>query len=109
MHIHADYSLKYYFLFWILLFASSLVYIRAHGIDYVAWPRLNPPVDVIYYEGPGFRKHRNGMGFSIPWLNGGKATTGMRWLQQGQGRLKALAAHKLEEIEMGTKTKKRVD
>ena len=63
MHIHADYSLKYYFLFWILLFASSLVYIRAHGIDYVAWPRLNPPVDVIYYEGPGFRKHRNGMGF----------------------------------------------
>ncbi|EJD55532.1 inositol/phosphatidylinositol phosphatase [Auricularia subglabra TFB-10046 SS5] len=104
----SDYSLKYYFIFWILLFVASLSFIRAHGIEYVAWPRLNPPVDVIYYEGPGFRKHRNGMGFSIPWLNG-KGASGVRLLQQGQGRLKALAAHKLEEIEMGTKTKKRVD
>lgn len=106
----SDYSLKYYFIFWIILVAASWSFIVAYGIDYVNWPRLNPPVDVIYYEGPGFRKHRHGMGWNIPWLKSISSTTGMRWLQQGQGRLKTLATHKLEEIEMGTKPRKqRVD
>lgn len=99
-----DYSLKYYFLFWFILLAASWSFIVAHGIDYVNWPRLNPPVDVIYYEGPGFRKYKHGMGWNLPWVKSAKGV-----LQQGQGRLKA-AAHKLEEIEMGTKTRKeRVD
>lgn len=105
-----DYSLHYYFIFWLIIAAAAWTVIVAHGIDYVNWPRLNPPVDVIYYEGPGFRKHRHGMGWNIPWLKSAKGATGMRWLQQGQERLRALAPHKLEEIEMGTKPRKqRVD
>ena len=53
-----DYSLKYYFLLWCLIFFLSFVYIRAHGVEYVSWPRLNPLDDVIYYDGPGFRSRK---------------------------------------------------
>jgi len=54
----ADYSLTYYFLLWCLIFFLSFFYIRAHGVEYVSWPRLNPLDDVIYYDGPGFRSRK---------------------------------------------------
>lgn len=55
-----------------------------NGIDFVSWPKLLPPTDLIYYNGPGFRSARNGMGLgggkdvkvavgkTAKWLNGGK-------------------------------------
>jgi len=61
---------------------------------------------VIYYNGPGFRKHRNGMGWNFGWLNkltGGKSAQAGQWIAQNQAKVKAMASHKLEEIEMGTK------
>ena len=67
-------------------------------------------MDVIYYDGPGYRRYKNGMGWNIPWLKAPKGSSGLRWLQQGQGKLKAIATQKLEEIEMGTRPRKqRVD
>lgn len=53
-----DYSLNYYFLLWCLISLLCFLYIRAHGVEYVSWPRLNPLDDVIYYDGPGFRSRK---------------------------------------------------
>ena len=46
----------------------SLAFIFVHGIDYVNWPRLQPLTDIIYYDGPGYRAHRHGMGLGLPAL-----------------------------------------
>lgn len=77
-----------------------------NGIDFVAWPKLLPPTDVIYYNGPGFRSGRHGMG-----IGGGKdlkaaleKTT--RWLNGGRIR----HASKLDDGDIPLSTmKKRVD
>jgi phosphatidylinositol 4-phosphatase len=76
----------------------------AHGVDYVAWPRLIPPVDAIYYEGPGFRSGQRGKGFKLSFLSK-HGVGGVRRVLET--RTKQLHTTKIEEIEMGTK--KRVD
>jgi hypothetical protein len=90
------YSLFYYFMLWFALLSVALIFMLLHGIDYVAWPRLIPPTDIIYYSGPGYRSGQNGKGL------GGKLMPGMeksRWLTRRV---------KVEEAELGT-VKKRVD
>ncbi|EIM83491.1 uncharacterized protein STEHIDRAFT_149001 [Stereum hirsutum FP-91666 SS1] len=99
----SDYSLFYYFLFWAFIFTVSLTFIFIYGIDYVAWPRLIPPTDVIHYDGPGYRSANKGKGFG---LNVGrlKEGAGAKWLAKpGMRRGDRL----MEEIELGTK--KRMD
>ena len=84
---------------WFALLSVALIFMLLHGIDYVAWPRLNPPTDIIYYSGPGYRSGQNGKGL------GGKlmpSTEKSRWLRSGARRVK------VEEVELGT-AKKRVD
>lgn len=100
--VFQDYSLFFYFLLWISFFAVSSLFIIIHGIDYVSWPRLLPPTDIIYYNGPGFRSGNKGKGLGIPALDVGT------WSNKSRA---TLLAHKrggsrLDEIEMG---KKRVD
>ncbi|THH17404.1 hypothetical protein EW146_g3395 [Bondarzewia mesenterica] len=97
-----DYSLSYYFAFWILILSLSLAFIFIHGIDYVAWPRLLPPTDVIHYNGPGFRSAHNGKGFGMD-IGKLKAGASAQWLASGVRR----TDKQVEEIELGTK--KRVD
>ncbi|KAF7310606.1 SAC domain-containing protein [Mycena chlorophos] len=58
----SDYSLFYYFFIWLTLLTGALIFIVIHGIDYVSWPRLLPSTEYIYYNGPGFRSARHGMG-----------------------------------------------
>jgi len=87
----SDYSLVYYFSIWLALIVFSLGYIFLHGIYYVAWPRLNPPTEAIYYNGPGFRSSRRGFGWLIK-----------------QGGMAPVHRVKLEEVEMGN-IKKRID
>jgi hypothetical protein len=101
----SDYSLFYYFLLWFCFASLSLTFIFIHGIEYVSWPRLIPPTDVIYYNGPGFRSGHNGKGinksnFDAEQLNS-KASA--KWLSTGRKR----TTSRIEEIELGTK--KRVD
>ncbi|CCM01619.1 uncharacterized protein FIBRA_03680 [Fibroporia radiculosa] len=95
----SDYSLFYYFVLWFSLVALSLVFVFAHGIDYVNWPRLVPLTEIIYYNGPGYRSGNNGKGFSIPALNIDKLKAASGSQAKGHRRAKS----KLEEIEMGTK------
>lgn len=73
-----------------------------HGIDYVAWPRLISPTDIIYYSGPGYRSGHNGKGLN------GKSTASIEKsssLRSGPRRVKASM---IEEGELGM-AKKRVD
>jgi hypothetical protein len=50
------------------------------GISYVSWPRLNPPIEVLQYTGPGAHGAQRGRGMTfagmIPFLN--KSSTGVR-------------------------------
>lgn len=83
-HLSTEYSLFYYFLLWFTLLAVAVTYMMINGIDFVSWPKLLPPTDLIYYNGPGFRSARHGMGLrggkdlkvavgkTAKWLNGGK-------------------------------------
>ena len=66
----------------------------------MSWPRLNPPTDIINYDGPGFKAKRKGRGFGLIALSSDKSTTR---LKQNMGKWAG------KEIEMGTLTKKRVD
>lgn len=91
-----DYSLLYYFLLWFSLVALSLIFIFAHGIEYVNWPRLLPLLDIIHYDGPGFRSGHRGKGFGIPALDPRRSPTTPR-LTHKRGN-----TSKLEEIELGT-------
>jgi hypothetical protein len=91
----SDYSLLYYFLLWITLFAASIAYVFLHGTEYVSWPRLIPPTDVLLYTGPGYRARYKGTNIGIPVLDEKKA----KWMTQGRRR----AESKIEEMEMGRK------
>jgi len=97
----SDYSLFYYFLLWFFLFAVAMVFILIHGIEYVAWPRLNPPTDIVYYNGPGYRSGHHGKGLNGQAEPSWKQSKGLA----GSGKR---AKSNVEEVELGT-IRKRAD
>ncbi|TFK76793.1 hypothetical protein BDN72DRAFT_783263 [Pluteus cervinus] len=104
----ADYSRIYFFLVWLVVLALSLIFIVKNGIDYVSWPRLLPPTEIIHYMGPGYRSGYHGMGFKGAAGPGrhhpGKSNS--KWL----GNKKVKVANRVEEMEMGSvSSKKRRD
>ncbi|KAF8317564.1 hypothetical protein DL93DRAFT_2165436 [Clavulina sp. PMI_390] len=104
----STYSLFYYVLFWFTLVALSAVYILGHGLEYVAWPRLNRPTEFLFYEGPGFRSGNHGKGFKIPFNLDRRLVKG--GIRIGGSLTTPISSHrhsKTEEIEMGLK--KRTD
>jgi phosphatidylinositol 4-phosphatase len=86
----SDYSLFYYFVLWFTLMLLSVLFILAHGMDYVSWPKLVPMDDVLYYDGPGKRYGNAGKGIKIEALSS-----------------RRVGKSQIHEIEMGTK--KRID
>lgn len=48
----------------VLVLLGAMYYITAHGVDYVAWPRLQPLSDTINYAGKGYSSGRRGRGFA---------------------------------------------
>lgn len=92
---------------WLVLATFAITFIMIYGIEYVSWPRLIPPTDIIYYEGPGFRSAHHGKGLKGSFVEkfglSGKAFA----VNAVPTRKRALTASKMEEIEMGTK--QRVD
>ncbi|OCH96696.1 hypothetical protein OBBRIDRAFT_830093 [Obba rivulosa] len=103
----SDYSLFYYFLLWFTILALSLVFIFAHGIEYVNWPRLLPLTDIIYYEGPGFRSGHRGKGMGLPVLDSVKNKAGMKARELADSHRRTRS--KLWKLEAGAKEKERVD
>lgn len=108
-NIHSDYSLFYFFLLWFTLLSTSLGFIVVNGIDYVSWPRLIPPTDIIYYNGPGYRSAHNGKGFGNKEIRDGVGRSA-RWLNSGRKRAGSRIGIEEGDIPMGNLgTKKRVD
>jgi hypothetical protein len=60
------------------------------GISYVAWPRLNPPIEVLQYSGPGAHGPQRGRGMTLQ---------GMIPVLGARG--KNVGARKGEEVELG--------
>ncbi|KAF6766085.1 inositol/phosphatidylinositol phosphatase [Ephemerocybe angulata] len=89
-----DYSLIYYFLLWFTVFAAAMAFIIIHGIQYVAWPRLNPLTEIIYYNGPGFRSANHGKGLQATAHLDVKRN---KFITAGK-----LHKHAVEEVELGT-------
>jgi hypothetical protein len=92
---------------WFVIASLAVTFMMMHGIEYVSWPRLVPPTDIIHYKGPGFRSAHNGKGFPGPLahkldLSGQLNGFGARLLLNGRKR--ALTVSGMEEG-----TKKRVD
>ncbi|KAL7412892.1 SacI homology domain-containing protein [Mrakia frigida] len=80
--------------FWTLIALFSAVYIWANGINYVSWPRLNPPLEVLNYDGPGFRTTQHGRGFHLKkprWGKGRAAQVLKGGVDVVQGGLGAVA------------------
>ncbi|KAI0029153.1 SacI homology domain-containing protein [Vararia minispora EC-137] len=96
----SDYSLLYYFALWFIIFAASLTFIFTYGVDYVSWPRLLPPTDVIQYNGPGYRSARNGMGFGID-VGALKEGASAQWMARRP--IVRRTDKQVEEMELGTK------
>lgn len=90
-----------------MLLLLALAFIFAHGMEYVAWPRLNPLTDVINYDGPGLRAKGKGRGVGLPGLG----FSHKKGLGNAPGVAIKRSASKWvgEEIEMGTLARKRVD
>jgi hypothetical protein len=40
------------------------LWLTAQGVSYVAWPRLNPPIAILAYNGPGAKSMKRGRGLS---------------------------------------------
>ncbi|KZT57104.1 hypothetical protein CALCODRAFT_453422 [Calocera cornea HHB12733] len=96
-------------LLFLLLALLASYFIAAHGVSYVNWPRLNPPLDMLTYAGPGFKEPRHGrgdIGVPLPVLGAGLGAGGGEKGEKGRGRLNS--AMRVEEMEMGA-TKKRTD
>jgi hypothetical protein len=92
---------------WFIIASLAIMFMMMHGIEYVSWPRLIPPTDIIHYEGRGFRSAHNGKGFTGPLakkldLSGQLDGLGARLLLNSRKR--ALTVNGMEEG-----TKKRVD
>lgn len=89
---------------WLVVLAISLLFILGNGIEYVTrmhflrgsladngrhrryvnWPQLNPPDEILQYEGSGFRSRRNGRGKDLLGLQGRRAVA------QAESQLKKL-------------------
>ncbi|GMK56462.1 hypothetical protein CspeluHIS016_0303020 [Cutaneotrichosporon spelunceum] len=61
----SEWSIYSLLLLWVALAFVTGSYIWGNGTSYVAWPRLNPPHEILSYEGPGYRGTRRGRGLSI--------------------------------------------
>lgn len=84
----------------LLTFTASGYYLIAHGVDYVAWPRLSPLTDTINYSGKGYFSGKRGRGFA-----GSHAST-----MGGKHKQLAVATHNEKgERDIETAGKKRVD
>lgn len=62
--------------------------------SYVSWPRLNPPLEVLNYDGPGFRTTQHGRGFHLKkprWGKGRAAQVLKGGVDVVQGGLGAVA------------------
>ncbi|WVQ86222.1 hypothetical protein IAT38_008390 [Cryptococcus sp. DSM 104549] len=96
----------YSFLFlWVALAFFSGSYIWGNGTSYVSWPRLNPPLEVLSWSGPGHRSSPRGRGVSFASIVPLSFFEGRRRAGAGGvgvgGAGGRPAVYKMEEVELG--------
>ncbi|WRT70889.1 uncharacterized protein IL334_007888 [Kwoniella shivajii] len=95
----SDLSIYSFLVLWVFLAFFSSSYIWGNGTSYVSWPRLNPPLEVLSWNGPGARSAARGRGLSlanvVPIFN--KKTSS----STNTGLGSRPAAYKMEEVELG--------
>ncbi|KAL1412466.1 Phosphoinositide phosphatase sac1 [Vanrija albida] len=76
----SEWSIYSFLFLWFILAFISGSFIWGNGISYVSWPRLNPPFEILSYEGQGFKTAKRGRGLSISSVvpGVGKRKTGRR-------------------------------
>ncbi|KAF8649823.1 hypothetical protein AX16_005588 [Volvariella volvacea WC 439] len=105
----ADYSRLTFFLIWLIFLVVALTFILINGISYVAWPRLIPPTDIIYYQGPGHRSGYHGLGLKGA-AEADKAEPAKSTKPLAGPRRSKSKRHAVEELELGNiNPKKRLD
>nr|ODN99773.1 inositol/phosphatidylinositol phosphatase [Cryptococcus depauperatus CBS 7855] len=104
----AEHSIYSFLLIWLFLAFFSGNYIWGNGIFYVSWPRLNPPLEILSYSGPGARSIARGRGVSfaaaIPIFDRRRkqeAGAGMLESTVNIGREGRSVVYKMEELELG--------
>ena len=67
------------------------------GTSFVSWPRLNPPIEILSYNGPGARGTQRGRGLTVAKM--------VPFLDKKKGAMNIALGHgrKVEEVELGRK------
>ncbi|KAK8850705.1 hypothetical protein IAR55_004625 [Kwoniella newhampshirensis] len=101
----SDFSIYSFLILWLFLAFFSGSYIWGNGTSYVSWPRLNPPLEILSWNGPGARSIARGRGLSLAGVvpifdkKRGANASGVGGGAGGQGG--RLMAYKMEEVELG--------
>ncbi|WWC92502.1 uncharacterized protein L201_007461 [Kwoniella dendrophila CBS 6074] len=100
----SELSIYSFLLLWVFLAFFSGTYIWGNGTSYVSWPRLNPPLEVLSWNGPGARSVARGRGLSLTkviplFSNRNKGLTTSSSSSSGLGSRPAV--YKMEEVELG--------
>lgn len=86
----SELSIYSFLLLWVFLAFVSGSYIWGNGTSYVSWPRLNPPLEILSYSGPGARGTVRGRGLELSSMVPFRGKRGASVLRK-------------EEIELGKK------
>lgn len=92
----------FYTFLWLILAIGSFAFIWAHGTSYVAWPRLNPPIEILNYQGSGFRGTTRGRGISSLGALGGFRPSDLRKSVTNK-------TPRMDEYEMGKRKRNLID
>ncbi|WWC72748.1 uncharacterized protein I206_106712 [Kwoniella pini CBS 10737] len=93
----SELSIYSFFFLWVFLAFFSGSYIWGNGTSYVSWPRLNPPLEVLSWNGPGARTIARGRGMSIANV----IPIFKQKLTNQNGIGGRPAVYKMEEVELG--------
>lgn len=74
--VHKGSSHRSFFTLWLVVAVGSFHFMTSRGLDYVAWPTLNRPDDIIFYDGPGFKSGVHGRIGVVNPLKGRSASNG---------------------------------
>ncbi|KAJ9124201.1 hypothetical protein QFC22_000998 [Naganishia vaughanmartiniae] len=100
----ADIAINSYMFLWVILAVLSGTYMWGNGTSYVAWPRLNPPYEILRYEGAGYRSPARGRGMSF--VTPAFVGAANRYQREANKRAKTT---RTEEIELGRRKGNLID
>ncbi|KAK1923278.1 inositol/phosphatidylinositol phosphatase [Papiliotrema laurentii] len=91
----SELSIYSFLLLWLALAAFAGTFIWGNGTSFVSWPRLNPPIEILSYNGPGARSLKRGRGLAVSKM--------IPVFDRKRGNMNVALGHgrKVEEVELG--------